>query len=169
MNIAVVTSDRDYYFRPDTSLNREAQNFYLPDGVSQLRLTPCIYSKLIKGGKSIGAKFATRYVDSFGFGLLFDDIAALQGEATSMDQSTVITYETLPLQELSSATFQININSQSLTFDDFNEQLIINAITLVSKKCTLRASDLIVCCRDESFAIAAGDIISFSNHSIKIL
>lgn len=71
MNIIVRPYGRtDCYCRPDTTWERENKDFYVPDHVEQLLWTPVVFVRISKAGKCIGEKFASRYHDALGFGVL---------------------------------------------------------------------------------------------------
>ena len=58
------------YCRPDTTWERENRDFYSPECVNKLLWTPVIFARISKAGKCIGAKFAQRYYDAVGCGML---------------------------------------------------------------------------------------------------
>ena len=71
MNIIVRTYGSDScYCRPDTTWERENKDFYSPDCVKELHWSPILFVRITKAGKYIGKKFASRYYDSFNFGIL---------------------------------------------------------------------------------------------------
>ena len=71
MNIIINPYEtQECYCRPDTTWERENRDFYAPDCVHELFWTPVIFARISKAGKAIGKKFAGRYYDSFGFGML---------------------------------------------------------------------------------------------------
>ena len=58
------------YCRPDTTWERENRDFYSPDCVNEIYWAPILFARVSKAGKCIGPKFAGRYYDSVGFGIL---------------------------------------------------------------------------------------------------
>lgn len=76
MNIVVKTSGDKVFVRPDVTLERNSEDLYVPEVVSSLSYTPVLYARLCRPGKSIAAKFADRYYDSFNYGILLyaDDL-----------------------------------------------------------------------------------------------
>lgn len=71
MNIIVKPYGSDLcYCRPDTTWERENKDFYIPDSVRELYWTPILFARISKAGKCINPKFASRYYDSFNFGVL---------------------------------------------------------------------------------------------------
>lgn len=70
MNIIVVRPDGSFYTRPDTTLERDPKDFYLPDDLSAVTARTCTYIKITKAGKAVPERFATRYFDAVGKGVL---------------------------------------------------------------------------------------------------
>ena len=71
MNIIVKPRDRNScYCRPDTTWERENRDFYVPESVDELHMSPIVFARISKAGKCIGETFVDRYYDGFGFGLL---------------------------------------------------------------------------------------------------
>jgi len=70
MNIIVVRPDGSSYTRPDTTLERDPKDFYLPDDLQKVTARTCTYIKIIKAGKAVPERFATRYFDAIGRGVL---------------------------------------------------------------------------------------------------
>ena len=56
--------------RPDTTWERENRDFYSPDCINEIYWTPVIFARISKAGKCISRKFAPRYYDAVGYGML---------------------------------------------------------------------------------------------------
>ena len=86
MNLVVVRPDGTVYARPDTTLVRGARDFYLPDDLSWVEAHPCTWIRVRKSAKAVQERFAERYYDAVGSGLL------LYGEGADalLDGSTYI-------------------------------------------------------------------------------
>lgn len=170
MNIAVVKTSGNYYFRPDTTLNREALDYYLPDGVEFVTLTPCIYSKVIKAGKCIGARFAPRHIDNFGFGVLLDAVGADPQEASCMDASSYLSGDTVPMAGIGNADFEISVNGETcFSCDSFEAGMLYDALVTVSRRSSVRATDLLAVCLPASAILRKGDYFVFSGRKVAIL
>ena len=71
MNIIVKPYGSDLcYCRPDTTWERENRDFYSPECVNEVLWAPVVFARVSKAGKCIGQKFAQRYYDSIGCGML---------------------------------------------------------------------------------------------------
>lgn len=70
MNIITVPyGSKGFYVRPDTSLNRDSNDYFCPDGINELAAAVFVYARAIKAGKSVSAKFAPRYYTAIGTGI----------------------------------------------------------------------------------------------------
>ena len=84
MNIIVKPYGSDLcHCRPDTTWEREKRDFYSPECVNEVLWAPVIFARISKAGKCIGAKFAARYYDAVGCGMLM--YCALKLQETSGD------------------------------------------------------------------------------------
>ena len=97
MNIVVVRPDGRFYTRPDTTLVRGRRDYYLPDDLASVTACPCSWIVLKKSAKAVSARFADRYYDALGEGLLLYG----EGEISYLDGSTYIFPETTPAAGLS--------------------------------------------------------------------
>ena len=71
MNIIVKPYGSDMcYCRPDTTWERENRDFYSPECVNEVLWAPVVFARVSKAGKCIGNKFASRYYDGVGCGML---------------------------------------------------------------------------------------------------
>lgn len=87
MNIIVNLYGGGLCCRPDTTWERENRDLYSPDFISGYLYTPVLFAKIAKAGKCIGGKFAERYYDSVGYGMLLYP-ADLIGDACGQTNST---------------------------------------------------------------------------------
>lgn len=98
MNIVTVTYNSNFhYIRPDISLNRDGNDYFCPDGITEFTVAPFVFIRIDKAGKSVGAKFAQRYYSRMGYGVNLTaqsliDKSAPQSflTANSLDNSTYI-------------------------------------------------------------------------------
>ena len=98
MNIITVPyGSENFYCRPDTSLNRDSNDYFCPDKVTELAASVFIYAKAIKAGKCVSAKFTERYYTTIGKGVQFAANNLIGTDpctwwtAHSLDNSTFIT------------------------------------------------------------------------------
>lgn len=98
MNIFTVPyGSKSFYTRPDTSLNKDSNDYFCPDGITQLAAAVFVYARAAKAGKSVASKFAPRYYNVIGTGihlsapeLIEDGNPASWWLANSLDNSTFL-------------------------------------------------------------------------------
>ena len=86
MNLVVVRADGTFYARPDTTLVRGVRDYYLPDDLTWVEIRPCCWIRILKSAKAVQERFAQRYYDAIGSGLLLYG----DGTDTLLDASTYI-------------------------------------------------------------------------------
>lgn len=136
MNIIVSlfgSNGADYCFRPDTTLEKESFDYYIPDGVSELTYSPVLFVRLCRAGKAIGEKFAGRYYDSGGFGVLLygesiigNGAAAGLSMASSLDKTSLLPFPLIDkdLLENGGNSFSLSVNGRSVNEHSVNELLV---------------------------------------------
>lgn len=161
MNIITISYNSNfYYIRPDTSLNRDSNDYFCPDHITEITVVPFIYIRFDKAGKSISTKFASRYYTQMGYGLnlaaqsLIDPSEPFSfSTANSLDNTTYIS--TLYKPGLFPAA--VFSTESSLPFDIprlLNEDSTINIpatldafhlkLEQVSRLCSVKTGDLLV-------------------------
>lgn len=70
MNIAVNLYGGGLCCRPDTTWERENRDFYSPDFTDSYLYSPVLFARMSRAAKCVAEKFAGRYYDSVGYGLL---------------------------------------------------------------------------------------------------
>jgi len=151
MNIVVKTFDNHSIVRPDTTLERNNKDFFLPDFVSSLSYSPVLFAKICKPGKSISTKFAPRYYDGVNFGVLFYASNLIVGgpydmaDASCIDHSSFLAFPTFDPSELQyGRDFKLRIEGKEVfTYSGGNVQMIDLAIEELSRKVFLRTGDVV--------------------------
>ena len=79
------------YCRPDTTWERENKDFYASDCLTGLYWTPVVFARISKAGKCIGKKFAQRYYDACGFGILiYCSVKGSDELVTCVDHTSIL-------------------------------------------------------------------------------
>ena len=164
MNIAVFTGD-SFHFRPDSTLNHEVIDYYVPDGVEKLLFVPCIYGRISKAGKAVQPKFAGRYCSEYGFGCLIDDVTegVPYGEAHSLDRTSALREHFLSAEECRTRSFFFSAGNGKESFLENGEQIpamIGEAITFITRRSSFRRGDYVVVPLSEGFPVEIGDKIT---------
>jgi len=137
MNLLVFKSDSTYCVRPDTTLERESAEFYIPDGCREVEVRKCIWSRITKAGKAVGEKFIPRYIDSCGEGYLL-----YCNGSPWVDGSSIIKPDTRPLDEASSA-------------------ILGNALIEITRRTSVRIGDLLMVETSEPVILRPGDSFEY--------
>ena len=88
MNIIVSLHEAGgrYCFRPDTTLEKESFDYYVPEGIMSMSCCPVLFVRICKAGKAIKERFAERYFDEGGYGVLLYAEDLIQGHGTCITQ-----------------------------------------------------------------------------------
>lgn len=184
MNIIVSlfgSNGADYCFRPDTTLEKESFDYYIPDGVSELTYSPVLFVRLCRAGKAIGEKFAGRYYDSGGFGVLLygesiigNGAAAGLSMASSLDKTSLLPFPLIDkdVLENSENSFSLSVNGRSVNGLSVNERSVNRNGTFachpdfagipeilhrISLRTSLRTGDIVAVELGERLPIHAGE------------
>ncbi|MBO4571019.1 MAG: hypothetical protein J5699_03730 [Bacteroidales bacterium] len=137
MNIIVIRADGSLSTRPDSTLMRRPEDFYLPDGFDTVTARPCSYIKMAKAGKAVRKEFAHRYFTGIGRGVLL----TCGKDATYIDWSTYIFDGETPAEELAAPLFN----------------RICEEIVYVTRLISVRQGDIIAIEVDDPTVLRRGD------------
>lgn len=151
MNIIVKTSSGHITVRPDTTWEKDNEDFYPPEFVDELTYSPVLFARVLKPGRSVGVKFASRYYDSVGYGVLLYPENMLDGspesyaQATCLDHSSFLPSPTFPPQRLKEdGQFRLFRNETEIfTFDQPSLNMIEDTLVQATKLLYIRTGDLI--------------------------
>lgn len=146
-----------FFMKPDSSLLRNNDPFYIPDWTKEVHHEIELVIKINRIGKNIEKRFAHRYFDEIGLGIDFTarDVQNKLKEkglpwekAKAFDQSAVlgsvfIDKTVFPVQD----SISFNLKKNGLLVQEGNSELMIfnfeEIISNVSKYVTLKIGDLI--------------------------
>lgn len=151
MNIIVKTSSGHITVRPDTTWEKDNEDFYPPEFVDELTYSPVLFARILKPGRSVGRKFASRYYDSIGFGVLLYPDNMLDGtpegyaQAICLDHTSFLPSPMFPPERLEkNGHFRLFRNEHDLfVFDQPLLNMIEDAIVEATKLLYIRTGDLI--------------------------
>ena len=137
--------------RPDTTWEKDNEDFYPPEFVDELTYSPVLFARILKPGRSVGRKFASRYYDSVGFGVLLYPENMLDGtpegyaQAICLDHTSFLPTPMFQPQRLEEdGRFSLFRNEVELfTFDHPSLNMIEDALVEATKLLYIRTSDLI--------------------------
>ena len=127
------------YCRPDTTWERENKDFYSPECVNEIYWTPVIFARISKAGKCVGSKFAGRYYDAAGCGMLMH--CATPGMSEIVDRSSI-----LPLPMFNPVVLEdekvFTINGRDVILSGA-KNLLEESLCQVSELTSLRIGDIV--------------------------
>ena len=131
MNIIVVGGDGSVSLRPDTTLKWGVQDYWMPEPFSHVTACRCRFFPVLKMGKAVAPRFAGRYYDSWGPGvLIYGD-----GQNPYADDSTYLCR---------------NLLQSAAALDEDARAAIDGAIVKITSTTLIRRGDVIVledgCC-----------------------
>ena len=147
-----------FFLKPDSSVLHKRHAFYIPEWTSDVHYEVEVVVKILKRGKSILQKFASRYYCEVGLGIDFTarDVQTQLKQAghpwekaKAFDGSAVISDKFIPLDELGKdiqdLRFSLLINNREVQLGHTAEMIfsVDNLIVYLSNYMTLKTGDLI--------------------------
>lgn len=152
MNILVQPYGSAYWIcRPDTTWEKDNEDFYPPECISALSYTPILFAKISKPGKVVGENFASRYFESINYGiLLYPENMAESGELGFSQANCVDHTSFLPSPMYNKVTMgQCNEfilkkdDAEIFKYSGGNLQMIEKAVSQASALTYLRVGDMV--------------------------
>lgn len=155
MNILALNSKSVCICRPDTSLNKENEDFYVPEDIEYIGWSPVLYARICKAGKAVQPEFADRYYDSIAFGVFLHPSSQTKmgkahfctGRCSVFDRSTLLPYPLYGKLTLTSSENRFSVKVK--TEEVFNctmegmQQKIEEAIVACSRHTSVRIGDFV--------------------------
>ncbi len=143
MNIIVKPHGSDLcYCRPDTTWERENRDFYSPECVNEIYWTPIAFARISKAGKCIGAKFAERYYDAVGCGMLLYCNNTEIAFASCIDHTSILPHHLFDPTSLNEGELIFAANDTNIPLAGV-QTLIEDAICKASRLTSLRIGDFV--------------------------
>ena len=152
MNIVVKTAGNRFVVRPDTTWERDNEDLFVPEFVSGMSYVPVLFARISKPGRSVGEKFAERYYDGIGFGVLLypDDMldGSLEGFACAscLDHTSFLPFPVYNKVTLGQPdnVFEVKVDGKSVfTYSEGNQEMICKAIAEATRFIYIRTGDVI--------------------------
>jgi len=142
MNIHIMAPDGKARVRPDTTLNRFKEDYYVPDGIERIDFTPVVFAHISRAGKALSPRFVKRYYSALGFGIItFPD-----GEEF-YDFTSLLSMVEIPFTELSNPDNRLTVSCNGATVCDISgldfRALVEKAIVNCSSHTSLRIGDFV--------------------------
>lgn len=149
MNIAVLSSSGKVFVRPDTTWEHDNEDFYVPEFIDNISFTPVVFVRVSRPGRSVSSRFADRYFDGTGFGVLLYPEDMIDGSAEGFACASCIDHTSfLPFPvsgrkaEYGSAVIARN-GTPLMTIALPREDMIRHAIESVTRSCYIRTGDIV--------------------------
>lgn len=192
MNIVTVTYNSNFhYIRPDISLNRDRNDYFCPDGITDFTVAPFVFIRIDKAGKSVGAKFAQRYYSRIGYGLNLTAESLIDNSvpqsfltANSLDNSTYVSElflpEEFPFNKINESLKQFirqlqeesNIPAQddffALTDSQTLKEFFAGKMEQITRLSSIRTGDFIVLELCSHIKIRPDSMVSFGDISFTL-
>lgn len=152
MNIAVITASGRVIVRPDTTWERKGEDFFAPGFVDALTYSPVLYARISKPGRSISRKFASRYYDGIGYGMLLYPENLIDGSEDAYACASCIDHTSyLPVTLYNPVTLGVEGNEfiieqdgkEIFCSDSGTRTMVEEAIESVTERTFLRTGDLV--------------------------
>jgi hypothetical protein len=153
-------SSKGFYARPDTSLNRDSNDYFCPDSLTELAAAVFIYARASKAGKSVAAKFAPRYYNIVGKGVHF---TAPQMICNDSPETWWIS------RSLDNSTFLLDSEDNASAVAPEIIELINAAFETVAKYVSFRTGDYIAIEIGPSTIVANGNNFKYEDKEINII
>ena len=165
MNLIIIPAhEHSFYYRPDSTLIRDLSVYYRPDEVASLQAAPALAIRLRRPGKAIAPRFAERYWDTYGFGLILHPElqTAITGHReflqNTLDYTTLVPLKSKAITDFEQETparFFRNQSELPLTLPSPAQWA--DQLAHISNYCSLRIGDLLLLELSNPVKIAAGD------------
>jgi len=153
VNIVVRNAAGRYFVRPDTTRDKNNEDYFPTDNIRLLTCTPAITVSISRSGKYIGSSFVRRYYDTLGVGLLLYPENMITGReedfacASCLDHTSYIPVPEITLSEYTGPSGEMTLTADGMTIWQGtlpDIALIDSAIREASEILYLRKGDIIV-------------------------
>lgn len=174
-------SDNDLWLtcRPDSSVLRNNDDFYIPNFSQDMRCVVGYYLRTTRLAKCVSERFAPRCYDTVGVAVAFtaQDIVERNcshsrpcDEAYCFDKSIALSLDSVAKSDVGNGKLDIKIGT-SLTNSDLShiKLSLDGALARASELLTLKTGDIVFIAVTEPYQVAIGDSISVSLNGANLL
>lgn len=138
MNIAVLTAEGKVIVRTDNTLVRDSADFYVPDFVRSVRISPVVFVEISSPCRCCDPKFASRHLGLAGAGALLH-CCDEESESACIDRTTYISGPRIPYAEIGGKELRFTGRTIGLP----SRETIEDAFGRINSRVYLRTGDLI--------------------------
>lgn len=149
MNIVVRTYGGHTVVRPDTTWERDGDDLYVPEFIASLSYAPVFTAHICKAGKCIAPRFADRYIDAIGFGVLLYPDELLDGSeegfasASCLDHSSFIVPPVLECGCTAPSLELFRNGGKIFSSGALDAALLRDALCTATRTCFVRRGDIL--------------------------
>lgn len=149
MNIVVRTYGGHTVVRPDTTWERDGDDLYVPEFIGSLSYAPVFTAHICKAGKCIAPRFADRYIDAIGFGVLLYPDELLDGSeegfasASCLDHSSFIVPPALECGCTAPSLELFRDGVKIFSSGALDAALLRDALCTATRTCFVRRGDIL--------------------------
>ncbi len=156
---------KEYFIRPDTSINKDSNDYFCPETIESFAAVPCIWVKAVKPGKHVKARFANRYYNLVGYSVRFiantpDNCTHAQWYLSNVINSTFTLSKGVSNEQVSEIIEKINSPLNILEGGVNNSYIIENNPIINSNDFTSIMGEVIENCSIYTF-FKIGDYITY--------
>ncbi len=150
MNIIIRTYSGRTVTRPDTSWKCNDDASYLPEFVNSVSYTPVVIARVCKAGRSVALKFAGRYWDKIGYGVLLYAENLIDGSdegyasASCLDHSSFLSLPDFGKDEDQGEFRLLKDGREIFRFAEDLVPILDKAVSETSLSCYLRTGDFVI-------------------------
>jgi len=67
--VTIEGNGESFFMTPDTSINRDGKDYFCPEFADEFAVACFLYVRIAKNAKSVGERYAARYISGFGYGI----------------------------------------------------------------------------------------------------
>ncbi len=158
MNIIVATQKEDaFYCKPDSTLIRSIDKYFIPDYIENLTIAPIIYFKSRRAGRGISERFANRFIETFGYGvMIYPTLKSEFGNhkesmENALDNTTIIPLKSTPIEDYDDNSnycppliIKINGVTKFEKLHNPNMGDVLKRFSSISSLCSIRIGDFVL-------------------------
>ena len=128
-------------------MEKFSRDYYVPEGMDRIAFSPVAFAEIVRTGKAVSEKFASRYLGKRSFGLLIYDGTILDrgdmlsyAEASCLDRTSILTW---PLPEKIGGFTLEEDGNEIFRFDGDAATILEEAAEKASLRTFFRTGDVI--------------------------
>lgn len=176
-----LTSNTDLWLseRPDSSVLRNNDDFYMPNFTQDMVASVGYYLRVTRLAKCVGEMFAPRCYDTVGVAMAFTarDIVERNcrmrrpcDEAYCFDKSIALSLGSVAPSDIDKGVLEIEVGNERIASDLSHIQISLDkALSAATELLTLKTGDIVYIAATEPLSVAVGDAVSVALNGSALL